>query len=152
MKDKKHGQNKLQHERLSRGWKQEEVAEKLGVDVRTIRRWESGHAVRPINIAGLTQLFEKSAEELEIVEENQPETSREFNLLPIENLFEPMQAADTQRDNDTSRTQKPPIRPGTLPFQVTPLIGREEEITTVKYLLCHQDIRLLTLTGPGGTG
>src|SRR5215469_17785092 len=69
MKEKRSHNNKLQRERLSRGWKQEEVAEKLGVDVRTVRRWEGGHPVRPLNIAGLMRLFGKSADELGLIEE-----------------------------------------------------------------------------------
>jgi len=39
-----------------------------------------------------------------------------------------------------------------LPVQFTPLIGREQEIATVGHLLQRQEARLLTLTGPGGTG
>src|SRR6266545_6770122 len=39
-----------------------------------------------------------------------------------------------------------------LPAQPTVLIGREREIAEVTALLRHDDVRLLTLTGPGGTG
>jgi len=39
-----------------------------------------------------------------------------------------------------------------LPVQPTPLIGREQEVMTVQQLLCREDVRLLTLTGPGGVG
>jgi predicted ATPase/class 3 adenylate cyclase len=42
--------------------------------------------------------------------------------------------------------------PHNLPPQLTSFIGREEELKTVKELLMRQDVRLLTLTGPGGTG
>jgi predicted ATPase/class 3 adenylate cyclase len=41
-------------------------------------------------------------------------------------------------------------RPNNLPAQLTSFVGREEAIATVKALLA--DARLLTLTGPGGTG
>jgi predicted ATPase/class 3 adenylate cyclase/DNA-binding CsgD family transcriptional regulator len=43
-------------------------------------------------------------------------------------------------------------RPNNLPLQLTPLIGREQDITTVVQLLQREEVRLLTLTGPGGTG
>lgn len=39
-----------------------------------------------------------------------------------------------------------------LPVQLTPFIGREQELDTVQNLLGREDTRLLTLTGPGGTG
>ena len=43
-------------------------------------------------------------------------------------------------------------RPHNLPVQFTQLIGREQEVATVQDLLQSEDVRLVTLTGPGGTG
>src|SRR5437763_12108955 len=43
-------------------------------------------------------------------------------------------------------------RSDTLPVQLTPLIGREHEVTTVVRLLRRDNVRLVTFTGPGGTG
>ena len=51
----------------------------------------------------------------------------------------------------------PPLRtldtyPNNLPVQFTPFIGREQELSTIQQLLSREDVRLVTLTGPGGTG
>jgi predicted ATPase/class 3 adenylate cyclase len=39
-----------------------------------------------------------------------------------------------------------------LPVQPTPLIGRERELAELAALLGREEVRLLTLTGPGGSG
>jgi predicted ATPase/class 3 adenylate cyclase/Tfp pilus assembly protein PilF len=43
-------------------------------------------------------------------------------------------------------------RPNNLPIQSTPLIGREQEVAAVCERIARADVRLLTLTGPGGVG
>ena len=52
--------------------------------------------------------------------------------------FPPLKTLDTSFNN--------------LPVPLTPFIGREQEVTAVCDLLCSEDVRLLTLTGAGGTG
>jgi predicted ATPase/class 3 adenylate cyclase len=49
----------------------------------------------------------------------------------------------------------PPLRTlyqTNLPIPATPFLGRERELAEVVGLLAREDLRLLTLTGPGGTG
>ena len=51
----------------------------------------------------------------------------------------------------------PPLKtlensPNNLPVQPTALIGREKEVAALFNLLQREEVRLLTLTGPGGTG
>lgn len=54
-------------------------------------------------------------------------------------------------------TDFPPLksignRPNNLPFQLTPLIGRDREVREACDLLRRDTVRLLTLTGAGGSG
>jgi predicted ATPase/class 3 adenylate cyclase len=43
-------------------------------------------------------------------------------------------------------------RPNNLPAQTSEIIGRDRDVEALKVLLLRNDVRLVTLTGPGGTG
>ena len=71
-----------------------------------------------------------------------------FNLSTPTNV-EPLYDA-TQPESDSSAIRTPKHN---LPAQPTPFIGRQSELAAVKDLLKRdQYVRLVTLTGPGGTG
>ncbi len=55
------------------------------------------------------------------------------------------------------RCDFPPLKtldylPNNLPTQLTPFIGRQQELATISSLLLRGNVRLVTLTGPGGVG
>jgi predicted ATPase/class 3 adenylate cyclase len=84
-----------------------------------------GTSLRDLGEHRLTDLF-------------RPERVFQFSApdLPVE--FPPLRTLDVYRNN--------------LPLQPTPLVGREKEVAQVCDLLRRAETRLLTLTGPGGTG
>src|SRR3989442_14247776 len=58
------------------------------------------------------------------------------------------------QDKRRTRTEKQSAQSSihNLPTQLTPLIGREQEVTTASNLLRRPEVHLLTLTGTGGVG
>jgi predicted ATPase len=67
-----------------------------------------------------------------------PEKIYQLNVPDLQNEFPSLKTLDTHLNN--------------LPAQLTPFVGREREITAVLGLMRNPDIRLITLTGTGGTG
>ena len=63
-------------------------------------------------------------------------------------------AQDPALDLDTPppAPRRPPARAPALPAPATPLLGRDDDVMTAFALLAEPDVRLLTLTGPGGIG
>jgi predicted ATPase/tRNA A-37 threonylcarbamoyl transferase component Bud32 len=58
----------------------------------------------------------------------------------------------SQRGPVVHPVEVPRVPQGTLPIQLTPFIGREQEVAAAGHLLRREEVRLLTLTGPGGIG
>ena len=50
------------------------------------------------------------------------------------------------------QTAADPSAPRSLPTPLTRLIGREMELAALQALLCDEEVRLVTLVGPGGVG
>jgi predicted ATPase/serine/threonine protein kinase len=60
-------------------------------------------------------------------------------------------AAIRERFSEKQIKQTEP-RPTNIPVQRTRFVGREKEVATAKELLLRPDVRLVTVTGPGGIG
>ena len=66
-----------------------------------------------------------------------------------EHIFQPA-ASGLAADFPPLRTMD--VHPNNLPVQTTLLVGREREVEEVAELVLSEEVRLLTLIGPGGTG
>ena len=62
--------------------------------------------------------------------------------------FEVSRAAEPEDDGAESIQ----IRPTALPIAPTPLVGRQEDVERVRALLHRDDVRIVTVSGPGGIG
>src|SRR5713101_1591906 len=76
----------------------------------------------------------------------------EHHLKDLEQAVHLYQAVITGLPADFPPLRTHDRRSDTLPVQLTPLIGREHEVTAVVRLLRREKVRLVTFTGPGGTG
>jgi transcriptional regulator with XRE-family HTH domain len=118
----------LRRHRNAAGLTQEDLAERSGLNPDTISLLERGERRRPHRYT-LRSL------------------AGALDLSPQERIrFEAAARMPAVRPDARG------VRPANLPSQLTPFIGREREVEEVRQELLHPDVRLLTLTGPGGVG
>ena len=122
----------LRHHRTAAALSQEALAERAGLSVRAISDLERGvHQVPRLETVRLL------ADALALSEAGRAE------LLAAAH---PQAAAPVLRDQEQSHP------PAGLPVPPTRLIGRETEVTAIAQLLAKDDVRLVTVSGSGGTG
>lgn len=130
--------------RKTRDLTQDELARRVGCSVSTVRKIEADER-RPSQ-----QAAERIADVLAM-----PTAERQVFLAVAREELAPQWLPAVPAAPSASATAAPNTsfpRRATLPVPLTPLLGRERDVALVGSHLVRPDVRLLTLTGPGGTG
>lgn len=131
----------LRRLRIVAGLTQEQLAERAGLTVNAISSLERGtrqhpypHTIQALAMAlGLSD-EERAALAAAVPPRDKPAPEREPPAPP------------------PSDDRPAPERTLQLALALTPLVGRDDDVTTITRLLHQPTIRLLTLLGPGGVG
>ena len=117
----------LLNERKRRGWSQDDLAEKVESDTKTIGRWESGISLpRPYFRQKLCELFGKDAEELGLFENVAVHTTPPVMLSTAEDW-------------------------GEAPY-VTRVYGRDQEASMLRRWMVEERCQVVAVVGMGGMG
>jgi WD40 repeat protein/transcriptional regulator with XRE-family HTH domain len=148
----------LRYERKRRGWSQAEVASRVGIDTKTVARWERGLShPRHYHSRALCELFEKDVEEFGLLDKNvydpiiRPEgpdsiTARETLsdvIFPVSDR--PLTTFPSKHLHHTL------LNWGEAPH-IESFFGRETELDTLKRWLLDLYCRVVTVFGMGGMG
>jgi len=136
----------LKRYRLEAGLSQEALAERSGLSVDAISALERGarHAPRSETLTLLASALSLSEQQRDtlhaaVTRRRHPrDAPANVPSIPVPAASAPLDALFPHTD--------------ILPTPLTPLVGREREVAEVAALLRRDDVRLLTLTGPGGVG
>jgi predicted ATPase/transcriptional regulator with XRE-family HTH domain len=129
----------LRRYRLAAGLTQEALAERAGLSVPGLSALESGKRQAPYRhtVTLLATALGLSSEEAARLH------------AAVVRVRMPASTAPTSDEQDA---QPVTAAHAELPIPPTSLIGREHDVAAVLALLQRDDVRLLTLTGPGGVG
>ncbi len=160
----------LRRERERRSWSQAEVAEKLGVDVKTVNRWENGNRKPlPYYRQLLCQLFGKTPEEFGLFEDIGTEQATSSIIATINPQMPSRQLSDISDGLSPSTSISPAenldegvnIR---TPLDRIPRIdwseiphvgsfyGRTRELAELKKWIVDDRCRVVAVLGMGGMG
>lgn len=158
----------LKHERLKRGWSQQDVADKVGSSEKTVARWERGGTLpRPYYRQKLAEIFEITVEAFGLSTETsdealaadelpQSEQLPSSSALPI-NAFAAVEATTipvsaglpyvSPPDSVYHRIfgYPPPMHPRTIQ-------QREKAVEAIHTKLTQPDVTAVVLTGIAGVG
>ena len=140
---------KLRRERERHGWSQNQVAEKIGVDTKTVGRWESG-IIRTLPRldarARLCELYEKTDVELGFVIKEE-DTRNELKFLDRSEYAEDRSAARAVSVHEALQH----IDWGEAP-SVGLLLGRDGELALLEQWIIENECRVIAILGTGGIG
>ncbi|MEZ4529968.1 MAG: helix-turn-helix domain-containing protein [Thermomicrobiales bacterium] len=139
----------LRRFRLAAGLSQEALAERAGLSTRAISDLERGlrTAPRPDTMRALTDALSLSDEQHdELMQAARPDIWR----YPEAGNGNGNGNGNGHGQWDQGQIHRPRRR--SLPIPPTQLIGRDDAVVRIGALLDGQDVRLITLVGPGGVG
>lgn len=157
-----------------------ELAHLLGLkSYQAISYWEEGRSLpRPQNLRQLIEIYltkgvwgagneQAEARQLwravkDLHDNEKPEVSTTYVVFDehwFAGLLQKRRASTTSPSStipapvsSKPALTSPPLLAGKLPLPLTSLVGREQELRQLRALLTQVGLRLITLTGPGGTG
>lgn len=134
----------------------------MGIDVGEVVPIQGGYRGKALNLAArlcsLAGPLEIFASEEVIAEAERIEGLAyvERGRVQLKGFPDPIRVIHVLRQADLPENFPPLIslvaKPSNLPIQITPFVGRAQETEEVAQLILREDVRLLTLTGAGGTG
>ncbi len=134
---------RLRRERIRRGWSLDELARKIGIDPKTLSRWEHNKSFPyPVHRQKLSAVFGKTIEELGLIKATTYDSDDQDLLPPSSQVIVLPSFADAFSHQEDW---------GEAPH-LDNFYGRNTELTTLKRWVLEDNCRVVAVLGIGGVG